>query len=352
MKRKIPGTASKRRSLPLSDRSPTASLATLPEIPVVDVGPDFPWESLLLHEERAHALLDVATRRIPERALRSLDAISRTWIARREADLLAEIDRIAVRLGRPGAYFLSVNYEWGCTVRVCPAPDAETARLIRVLDWRTPGLGANIIAARVAGAAGPFVTMTWPGYTGVLQAVAKGRFSAALNQAPMRRPTGIYPVDWAANRARVWRMPHPSPSYLLREVFETAADFAEAKQMLIERPIASPAIYALAGLTPREVAIIERTETQANVYGGDQAAANHWQSVGWRGSARGRDSAGRSCRMASVAADLSDDFGWLAAPILNDQTRLVMQADAAIGELVAQGYEGMAPATLPLRLTL
>lgn len=322
------------------------------EIPVIDVGPDFPWETLIAQEERAHALLDAATRRVPERALRALDAVSRRWIARRESDDLAEIDRIAVRLGRPGAYFLSVNYEWGCTVRVCPSPDSRSARLIRVLDWRTPGLGANIIAARVQAAAGSFVTMTWPGYTGVLQAVAKDRFAAALNQAPMRRPSGVYPLDWAVNAARVWRMPHPTPAHLLREVFETAANFAEARQMLIERPIAAPAIFSLAGVGSGDLVVIERTEAGASVHAGDQVAANHWQTHGWQGGARGFDSGGRSCAMASVSADMDLGFGWLAAPILNANTRLAMQADAGTGELVAQGYEAESPATLPLQLKL
>jgi len=330
----------------------TASAAALPEIPVVDTGPDFPWETLVREEERVHALLDVATARIPERALRALDSVSRSWIAGREADDLAEVDRIAVRLGRPGAYFLSINYEWGCTVRVCPAPDGKSARLIRVLDWRTPGLGANIIAARVAGPSGPFVTMTWPGYTGVLQAVAEGRFAAALNQAPMRRPLGLYPFDWAVNAARVWRSPHPAAARVLREVFETAGTFAEAKRMLMERPIASPGIFALAGVGPSELAIIERTETEARVHDGDQVAANHWQAAGWQGSARGPDSARRSCEMARVPADLSPDFSWLVPPLRNARTRLGMQADAATGGLVALGYEAEGPATRPLQLSL
>jgi len=322
------------------------------EIPVVGVGADFPWETLIAEEQRAHALLDAATRRIPERALQALDAVSRRWIASREFDYLAEIDRIAVRLGRPGAYFLSVNYEWGCTVRVCPSLDGGSARLVRVLDWRTPGLGANIIAANVRAAAGPFVTMTWPGYTGVLQAVARGRFAAALNQAPMRRPSGVYPLDWAVNAARVWRMPHPTPAHLLREVFETAANFAEARRMLIERPIAAPAIFALAGVKSDELAIIERTETMASICSGDQVAANHWQTHGWRGRARGFDSGGRSCAMASVTADLDPGFGWMKPPILNNKTRLAMQADAATGKLVAQGYEAGSSATLPLQLEI
>src|SRR5687768_10372991 len=192
---------------------PISLTSALPPIPVHEVGPAFPLETLVLEEQRAHALLDAATRYVPRAALAALDAVSRRWLAKWSNAHLAEIDAIARRLGRPGAYFLSVNYEWGCTCRVGPAPDGRTARLVRVLDWRTPGLGRHVVAAQVAGRSGSFVTLTWPGYTGVLQAMAPGRFAAALNQAPMRVPTSVYPLDWAANRARVWPMPHPTPAH-------------------------------------------------------------------------------------------------------------------------------------------
>ena len=206
--------------------------STRREFPVHDVGADFALATLEREEARAIALIEGATRHVPRMALVSLDAISRRWLAKQDSAHLAEIDAVARRLALPGAYFLSVNYEWGCTCRVAPAPDRMSARLVRVLDWRTPGLGRHVIAARVAGAAGPFVTLTWPGYTGVLQAMAPGRFAAALNQAPMRKPLGRFYLDWAVNRARVWRMPHLTPAHLLREVFESARTFAEAKRML------------------------------------------------------------------------------------------------------------------------
>lgn len=320
----------------------------LPPIPVLDTGSGFPLETLEREEGRAHALLDAATRRVPRTALRSLDAVSRRWLAKWSNAYLPEIDAVARRLGRPGAYFLSVNYEWGCTCQAGPSPDGRTARLVRVLDWATPGLGRNVVAARVGGKHGPFMVLTWPGYTGVLQGMAAGRFSAALNQAPMRRPVGLYPVDWAANRARVWRMPHPMPAHLLREVFETAPTFGEAKRTLAAHPIASPAIFTLAGLAPAETAVIERTERGARVHEGPAAAANHWQACGWRGHARGVDSAGRARRMASVSPELDPGFPWLGAPILNPCTRLAMVADAARGRLVARGWETDGPATAPL----
>lgn len=328
-----------------------ATLASeLKAIPLLDVGASFPLETLARAEARAHALLDLATRGVPAIALRSLDAVSRRWLVKWDNAHLDEIDQIAVRLARPGAYFLSVNYEWGCTCRVAPAPDAASARLVRVLDWRTPGLGRNILAARVAGAVGPFVTLTWPGYTGVLQAMAPGRFSAALNQAPMRKPVGFLPLDWAANRRRVWRMPHPTPAHLLRHVLETARTFGDARRMLIESPISTPAIFSLAGLSAADTAVIERQETDSRVHDGASVAANHWQAPGWIGRPRGLQSAERARMMRNVTTDLDPAFRWLAAPVLNDRTRIVMVADAKSGRLVAQGFEAGRAATLPLSI--
>lgn len=322
----------------------------LSPIPVLDCGPDFPIATLTAHEESAHALLDLATRRVPARALRHLDAVSLAWLEKWENAHLPEIRTVAERLARPGAYFFSVNYEWGCTCRVAPSPDHTSARLVRVLDWRTQGLGRNVIAARVTSGAGPFTTLTWPGYTGVLTGMAPGRFSAALNQAPMRKAVGFYVLDWAANRHRVWHMPHPTPAHLLRSVFERAASFAEAKRMLSTAPISTPAIYSLAGLGHTDVAVIERTETEARIHDGPNVAANHWQTPGWRGHARGRDSGGRAAMMHAVAPELDAGFPWLRPPVLNERTRIVMVSDARAGQLVAQGFEDARPATAALVL--
>ncbi len=302
------------------------------------------------HLDRAHDLLDLATRRVPDSLLRQLDRVSRAWLVRWENAHLSEIDAVAQKLDRPGSYFFSVNYEWGCTCRVAPAPDGETARLVRVLDWRTSGLGRNILAAKVDAKAGYFTTLTWPGYTGVLSANAPGRFSAALNQAPMRKSSGFLAFDWAANRHRVWNMPHPTPSHLLRHVFERAPDFETAKQQLTKTPISTPAIFLLAGVEGNETVIIERTENDAHVLKGAGVAANHWQAPGWKGRPRGRDSAGRAAKMHPVRIDFDPDFRWAKPPILNERTRLIMIADAAQGRLLAQGFEASKPATNVLDL--
>lgn len=321
----------------------------LPAIPVLETGRDFPIATLMHQKARAHALLDLATRRYPARALLALDKVSRSWLVKWDNAHLDEIDAVAQALGRPGAYFFSVNYEWGCTCRVAPSADRASARLIRVLDWTAPGLGKNLVAARVSGApAGPFVLLTWPGYTGVLQVMAPGRFSAALNQAPMRKATGLYYMDWASNRRRVWGMPHPTPAHLLREVSEKAETFADARRTLCQSPISTPAIFTLSGIGPNELAVIERTETDFRLREGAQVAANHWESAGWH--ARGVDSPGRARQMSAVAPEMDKSFPWLSAPVLNDHTRLVMVADAKEGHLVAQGYEAGLVATESLEI--
>lgn len=332
--------------------APLREAAVLPAIPVIETARDFPIQTLMHFKARAHDLFDAATRRYPARALAALDKISRAWLVRTGNTHLGEIDAIAEVLGRPGTYFFSINYEWGCTCRAAPSPDRSSARLIRVLNWMTPGLGKNLVCARVSGAsAGPFAVLTWPGYSGVLQVMAPGRFSAALNQAPMRQTSGLYYLDWASGRRRVWGMQHDTPAHLLRDVSERAGSFAEAKRMLCETAISTPGIYTLAGIAPGETAVIERTETDFRIREGAHVAANHWEAAGWRGHARGIDSPGRARMMASIAPEFDTTFPWLAAPILNDRTRLVMVADAKAGRFVAQGYENSLAATEPLNLT-
>ncbi|MGE0055732.1 MAG: hypothetical protein AB7S74_16145 [Hyphomicrobium sp.] len=332
-------------------RATSADYRPLPAIPVIETGTDFPIATLVRFRPRANDLFNAATRGYPSRALTLLDKVTRAWLVRHGNAHLSEIDEIAQALGRPGAYFFSVNYEWGCTCRVAPSEDHSSARLIRVLDWRTAGLGRNLVGARVAGAsAGPFAILTWPGYSGVLQVMAPQRFSAALNQAPMRKSSGIYYFDWASGRRRVWGMPHPTPAHVLREVSEHAETFARAKEILCRAPMATPAIFSIAGVKPHELAVIERTETDFRVREGAQVAANHWEAAGWYGHARGINSPGRARMMAGIGADFDSDFGWLAPPILNERTRIAMVADAKTGRMLARGYEHGRAATEALDL--
>lgn len=330
---------------------PAKSGAELPDIPLLRCGADFPVATLAAFEGEARALIAGATAGVPSRALEVADRISRRWLVKSGNMHLDEIDAIAEQLGCPGAHYLSINYEWGCTVAVRAA--AGRPELVRVLDWRTPGLGRYVVAADVEGASGHFTTLTWPGYTGVLQAIAPGRFAAAINQAPMpRRGGGFFPLDWFANKVDVWRSRAITPAHLLRQVFEEVASFAEARRRLAETPIAAPAIFSIVGCRPAELCIIERTETAVHIHDGARACANAWQAPSWSGRARGAENTARVRQLAALASGPTFDLQWLAAPVLNATTRLAAVFTPATGEILAQGFAGEMPATAVLRETL
>jgi hypothetical protein len=209
--------------------------------------------------------------------------------------------------------------------------------------------------AHQKGPAGDFFNATWPGLSGVLQAMAPGRFAAVINQAPMRRRGAGIVGDWALGRVAVGRNFALPPSHLLRRVFEAAADFTAAKQMLCTTPLAVPAIFTLAGTRSAEGCVIERTEDAFAVRemaNGHVCAANHFESHlnqtgrGWR--ARPIDSHGRlvCARTLGPATDLS----WFTPPIANVNSRLALAANAVKGSLMVMGTAGAAPVSEVFRL--
>jgi len=230
--------------------------------------------------------------------------------------------------------------------------------LIRTLDWPFRGLGRHTEIAHMRGERGDFVSITWPGYVGVLTAMAPGRFAAALNQAPMRRRTRhrwLRPYDFAANVLRATasadRMP---PDQLLRRAFEVCADYATARRFLEETSVARPVIYALVGCAANERCIIERTETEFITREHDTCAANDWvpSRPGWEGRIGTRRflvssfadaasySRARREGLAGWVGSLADDgFDWVREPVLNPYTRLAIATSPGRGTLRVTGYD-------------
>src|SRR5262249_42763485 len=150
-------------------------------------------------------------------------------------------------VGKSGVIALNMCYEWGCTSGAFQVDDGAPW-LARILDWPFPALGENTVVAHQKGPGGEFYNVTWPGVSGMFNGIAPGRVAAALNQAPMRRHrTGIF-IDWARNRFFFNKQTALPPSHLLRHVFETAKDYAEAKKMLSETPLSIPVLYVLTGV--------------------------------------------------------------------------------------------------------
>lgn len=325
-------------------------LLPLPEIPVVDLGRADLAELARREHHRASALLGVGHASYPGWALAYADKRSKRWLEKQANPYLREIDEIAAQLGAPGAHLLNISYEWACTTGADRDHKREGSRLLRVLDWPLPGLGRHVVVARQQGPAGPWLNVTWPGFVGTLTAMAPGRFAAAFNQTPLRRRTGLMLADWLVDRVNVGRSRALPPAHLLRRVFEQAADFEEAKRLLTETPLCLPAFFVLSGTKPHQAAVIERLENQAFVHDAPAAISNHFLAPRIAGMARGSETGARRRMMLEALGRGARDFDWVQPPILNDKTRLAVEANAATGELLIWGFESDGPATRQLRL--
>lgn len=320
-------------------------------IPFIDVGgQDEPaLASAQAEPERLAILMNSARRTYTAIGMRWADDRSRRWHARSNSPYGEAVDAVGRLLGRPGAFLLNYSYEWGCTTGA--ADDGEGATLLRTLDWPFDGLGRALIVTRQAGAAGRYLSVTWPGFAGVLTGMAPGRFAAAINQPPLPLPELGKAAGWTALRVRVDRSTAMPPSHLLRLAFDTCRTFAEAVALIRATPICIPAIFTLAGLETGETVVIERSETGAFTPP-EPAAANHWASTpGPRGKPRNRSSLARRAAMTKLIGSRPGwSFDWLIGPILQPDTRLAVMANPRTGRLLAQGWEKTGPVTAVLNL--
>ena len=335
-------------------------------IPYVDIRQGSPVDLMKDHKDKTIALVETSRnafglvgRLLSYIALPVGDFLSRRWLKKSDNPYRAEIEAYAKATGVKGVVAFNLSYEWGCTTGAFNKPGAEASTgLVRVLDWPFPALGENIVVAHQHGPAGDFHNVTWPGVSGIYNAVAAGRFSAALNQAPMRRHKFGMVLDWLRNRHLVNKERGLPPAHLLRKTFETAANYEEAKKMLSTEPVSIPVIYTLAGTKEGEGCVIERLENKAVVremQNGKVFAANHFETelkdIGRGWTPRGDCSQNRAaCATASSDALLSDDFSWFKDPVGNKDSRLIMIGDAAKGSLRVMGTLGIKPVTKVFRL--
>ncbi len=329
-------------------------------IPYIDLRGKTPIDLLRAYPDKAQALIRAARRSYGMLSYAAsvvafpfADRKSHEWLKRTSNPYLYEIETFADILGVRGIYALNLSYEWGCTGGAYPT--GETVTLLRVLDWPFPELGKHVVIALQQGRAGEFYNVTWPAVSGVYTGMAPGRFSAALNQAPMREHKLTYAGDWLKNRLQVQRELGLPPAHLLRQAFEQAENYEAAREILAKTKLAMPVIYILAGTKPGEGCIIERLENEAEIIelgaGRQVSAANHFNSrlaavgQGWR--PRAMDSPGRYRQSCAIYGHdvLKENFDWLQGPILNQLTRLAVLCDASSSRLMAQGFEGSSRVT-------
>ena len=282
------------------------------------------------------------------------DPIVKRWM-RRISPYAGEIDIIATALKRPGIWLLHGAYLFGCTALADET--AEGPRLRRTLDWPFPGLGRLVEVVRRQSSAGPYFNVTWPGFVGVLTAVAPRRFAAAINQAPMRKRTLLW-LDYALNALAGLRTTALPPEHLLRQAFDTCETFDQARCLLETTPVARPVLFTLVGCTPGERVVIERDGWSARTYWEDTVVANDWQEPrpGWRPRCCGAGTPAENNRRRRVSlaawTGRDADVDWVSGPVLNACTRVSVEMSPATGQLVVAGWENSARATEVTRYDL
>ena len=332
--------------------------STLPAIAMLDVRATGPVRRALDAPERLAALREACLTSLPSPVrpvLPTLDVLARRWLTRSASRYVVEVESIAAAVRYSGVWFLNGSYCWGCTTLAREETGAPW--LARTLDWPFAGLGRFLELARMRGPAGEFHSLTWPGYVGCLTAMAPGRFAAALNQAPMWRRTKhpwLRPYDLALNALATWRISFVPPDHLLRDVFEHARSFIEARRLLESTPVARPVIYTLVGCAPGERCVIERTEQGFATRSEETGAANDWlrSTPPWEARIRpdllftrsyeeaAENSRARRMQLAAWAGRFAPGgFDWVRPPVLNPYTRLAAEMCPVTGTLRARGYE-------------
>ena len=341
-----------------------------PAIPIVDLRDGGRVRHVGQSGARARALRDACLASFPRPIapfVPALDEVARRWLARSASPYVPEIAQFASTLGFPGVWLLNCTYQWGCTAVAREENGAPW--LARTLDWPFPELGRYADVVRLEGTAGDYFAVTWPGYAGVLTAMAPGQFAACINQAPMLRRTRhpwLRNYDVAANGYRTWtKVRHIPPDQLLRQVFENCETYAAAKSLLEHTPVARPVIFMLIGCAPGERCVIERTEREFETSEDETSAANDWSPSRpmWEARMPAADflkrsteeaaskSRARQDSLASWRGALSEDgFDWVAPPVLNPYTRLAVTMCPVRSILRVVGYDNV-EADLPEPVT-
>src|SRR5271170_7193349 len=144
-----------------------------PAIPVVDIRDGGPPDHARLSATQARALRDACLRIFPRAALPlvpALDRAARRWLVQSRSPYVPEVAEIADLLKVSGVWLLNASYQWGCTSLA--REEDGVPWLVRTLDWPFHGLGRHAEVAQMRGSCGDFFSVTWPGYVGVLTAMA------------------------------------------------------------------------------------------------------------------------------------------------------------------------------------
>lgn len=143
---------------------------------------------------------------------------------------------------------------FGCTAAAIYTPRLGMLH-IRNMDWPGKYIGEYTIKVIYNSRCGEFTAVTWPGYVGVLSAVAKNRFSATINLLPWPG------IDWIP-KPNIFGWP---ASVLLRYIFEDCDTYEDALKEIKKIPVVAPVLITLVGPKKGQAVVIERGTEGYNI---------------------------------------------------------------------------------------
>ena len=264
----------------------------------------------------------MATARTPRPVLSFLDHLSRRWLVRNRSRYLAELDALAVLSQAPGLYYLNVQYEWGCTTAIKPAPE-DARRVSCARSTGTLPASAHLSSPHA-------LPIRWVPGSRSLGRPSQG--CCRRSHRPVRprstsrchRAASVFiPSTGSSQRVR-------SGAHLTSSLSIFSAAFLKPRrimplpgQCLKTTPIATPAIFTLVGVRADEGVVVERDPPKRALT--DTHAANEWRTPTWQpGHHRAYENDARLAAMRATPSQWDLHFGWLTWPLLNAETRLAM----------------------------
>jgi len=232
-------------------------------------------------------------------------------------------------------YYDALKFVFSCSSFSVDTPTGPLHA--RNLDWwsENRALSRHTVIYNFHGApAGPFQTVGWPGFLGVLSGMAPKRFAVTLNAVLSKEPP----------------MLAPPVVLVMRSVFESSRSYEEAIEVLSSAKIASDCLFLITGPRAGQMAVIERTPTRAavrNPEDGRIVVTNDYRVL--RDVWIPEDEEGRptSCARYDRVAELltarlperpAESFDILDdAGVKNSLTVQQMAMSASLGVLVARG---------------
>jgi hypothetical protein len=159
-------------------------------------------------------------------------------------------------------------FSFGCTGFVHGGPPAPL--IARNMDWTFPkGIGDHTLIFRFVKGSRSFLSVGFPGVTGVISGLSSAGFAITVNQAPLQ-----------AHMLSATQLVSLPVLWLTRHVFDESTSYRSATRRLLTTASSTPAFFLVAGRKAGEAMLVQSTgrhDVVTKVPSGQRMAiANHF----------------------------------------------------------------------------